>query len=208
MASMGGRKGKTRPRRPTSLEQARRTVAALEELLRFHLTGLNLPTDPDALIDALQALDDDSPLAPLKDDAYYAVVYLEIARDEIDPLRSDPDPSATVSHIAMAQAFINAVPGSRKLVDRRRKRSAASTLGARARTERYAKRRLAVTPTIDKIILADPERSDSAIDANITTTSRYVRSTPVRLAQALERMEAAAETLVDADDQPHLAAVR
>ena len=44
--------------------------------------------------------------------------------------------------------------------------------------------------------------------ANITTTSRYVRSTPVRLAQALERMEAAAETLVDADDSPHLAAVR
>jgi len=30
----------------------------------------------------------------------------------------------------------------------------------------------------------------------------------VRLAQALERMEAAAETLVDADDEPHLAAVR
>ena len=45
-------------------------------------------------------------------------------------------------------------------------------------------------------------------NAHITTTSRYVRSTPVRLAQALERMEAAAETLVDADDQPHLAAVR
>ena len=44
--------------------------------------------------------------------------------------------------------------------------------------------------------------------ANITTTSRYVRSTAVRLAQALERMEAAAETVVDADDQPHLAAVR
>jgi hypothetical protein len=41
--------------------------------------------------------------------------------------------------------------------------------------------------------------------AHITTTSRYVRSTPMRLAQALERMEAAAETLVDADDQPHLA---
>ena len=34
--------------------------------------------------------------------------------------------------------------------------------------------------------------------AHITTTSRYVRSTPVRLAQALERMEAAAETIVDA----------
>jgi len=44
--------------------------------------------------------------------------------------------------------------------------------------------------------------------ANITTTSRYLRSTPVRLAQALERMEAAAETIVDADDQAHLAAVR
>jgi hypothetical protein len=27
----------------------------------------------------------------------------------------------------------------------------------------------------------------------------------VRLAQALERMEAAAETVADADDQPHLA---
>ena len=44
--------------------------------------------------------------------------------------------------------------------------------------------------------------------ANITTTSRYVRSTPVRLAQALERMEAASETIVDADDQAHLVAVR
>jgi integrase len=44
--------------------------------------------------------------------------------------------------------------------------------------------------------------------AHITTTSRYVRSTPTRLAQALERMEAKTETLVDADDQPHLAAVR
>ena len=44
--------------------------------------------------------------------------------------------------------------------------------------------------------------------ANITTTSRYVRSTPVRLAQALERMEASAETVVDADDQTHRAAVR
>ena len=44
--------------------------------------------------------------------------------------------------------------------------------------------------------------------AHITTTSRYVRSTPVRLAQALERMGAAAGTLVDADDEAHLAAVR
>ncbi len=35
-----------------------------------------------------------------------------------------------------------------------------------------------------------------------------IRSTPVRLAQALERMEAATRTLVDADDPPHLAAVR
>jgi len=30
----------------------------------------------------------------------------------------------------------------------------------------------------------------------------------VRLAQALDRMEAAAEIVVDADDSPHLAAVR
>ena len=44
--------------------------------------------------------------------------------------------------------------------------------------------------------------------AHITTTSRYVRSTPVRLAQALERMEAAAVTLVDAENQPHVAEVR
>jgi len=44
--------------------------------------------------------------------------------------------------------------------------------------------------------------------ANITTTSRYVRSTPVRLPQALERIKAAAEPVVDADDPPHLAAVR
>ena len=40
--------------------------------------------------------------------------------------------------------------------------------------------------------------------ANTTTTSRSARSTPVRLAQALERMEAATETIVDADDPPHL----
>ena len=40
------------------------------------------------------------------------------------------------------------------------------------------------------------------------TTSRYLRSTPVRRAQALERMEASAETVVDADEQEHRAAVR
>ena len=44
--------------------------------------------------------------------------------------------------------------------------------------------------------------------AHITTTSRYVRSTPVRLAQALERMEASTETVVDADAPPLLAEVR
>ena len=44
--------------------------------------------------------------------------------------------------------------------------------------------------------------------AHITTTSRYVRSTPVRLAQALERMGASAETVVDADDPPRRAPVR
>ena len=49
---------------------------------------------------------------------------------------------------------------------------------------------------------------DCLCHAPITTTSRYVRSTPVRLAQALERMEAATGTLVDTDDSPHLAAVR
>ena len=31
---------------------------------------------------------------------------------------------------------------------------------------------------------------------------------PVRLAQALERMEASTVTVADADDQPHLAEVR
>ena len=44
--------------------------------------------------------------------------------------------------------------------------------------------------------------------ANITTTSRYLRSSPVRLAQALERMEASADTVADADKQPHLAEAR
>ena len=44
--------------------------------------------------------------------------------------------------------------------------------------------------------------------ANITTTSRYLKSAPVRLAQALERMEASAVTVVDADAQPHLSEVR
>ena len=54
---MGGGKGKARPRRPTSLEQARRTVAALEELLRTHLAGLDLPTDdPVELINAFRRL--------------------------------------------------------------------------------------------------------------------------------------------------------
>ena len=44
--------------------------------------------------------------------------------------------------------------------------------------------------------------------AHITTTSRYGRSTPVRLAQALERIEAATRTVVDADAPPLLAEVR
>ena len=44
--------------------------------------------------------------------------------------------------------------------------------------------------------------------ANITTTSRYLRSTPVRLARALARMEASAETVVDTDAPPHRAEVR
>ena len=44
--------------------------------------------------------------------------------------------------------------------------------------------------------------------ANITTTSRYLRSTPVRRAQALERMEASTVTVANSDAQPHLAEVR
>ena len=44
--------------------------------------------------------------------------------------------------------------------------------------------------------------------ANITTTSRYLRSSPVRLVQALERMEAAAVTSADADEPPQVADVR
>jgi hypothetical protein len=187
---MGGRKGKTRPRRPTSLEQARRTVAALEELLHSHLAGLNLPTDPLALIDALQALEDDSPLALLKEDAYYAVVYLEMTRDEIDPLNPDPDPWAVVAHIAMATLLIQDVPGSRKLVDRRLQRSAARTRGTRVRAKRYMKQRLDVTPTIDRHLLADSPQSDSAIadrilkndpDLGKSTVRRWIRDRRTRL---------------------------
>ena len=44
--------------------------------------------------------------------------------------------------------------------------------------------------------------------ANITTTSRYLRSSPVRLAQALERMEAAAGEPDDADERHQLETVR
>ncbi len=39
--------------------------------------------------------------------------------------------------------------------------------------------------------------------ANVTTTSRYVRSTPVRLAEALERMEASVEPTDDVAESPH-----
>ena len=44
--------------------------------------------------------------------------------------------------------------------------------------------------------------------ANITTTSRYLRSSPVRLAQALERMEASAGEPDDADERHQLETVR
>ena len=44
--------------------------------------------------------------------------------------------------------------------------------------------------------------------ANITTTSRYLKSAPVRLAQALERMEASAAEPDDADERLQRAAVR
>jgi len=72
-----------------------------------------------------------------------------------------------------------------------------------AREWNEAHPREAVTP-----VPAEPRLSTDCQHASCCTTSRYVRSTPVRLAQALVRMKAAAETLVDADDQPHLAAVR
>jgi len=50
---------------------------------------------------------------------------------------------------------------------------------------------------------ADPhDVRDFLGHANITTTSRYFGSTPVRLAQALERMEASVVTVADAEDQP------
>jgi len=60
----------------------------------------------------------------------------------------------------------------------------------------------------DGLVSESDDVRDVLGHANITTTSRYVRTTPVRLAQALERMEAATRTVVDADDQAHLAAVR
>ena len=44
--------------------------------------------------------------------------------------------------------------------------------------------------------------------ANITTTSRYLRSSPVRLARALERMEASAGEPDDADERHQLETVR
>ena len=44
--------------------------------------------------------------------------------------------------------------------------------------------------------------------ANITTTSRYLRSAPVRLAEALQRMEASAAEPDDADERLQRAAVR
>ena len=43
---------------------------------------------------------------------------------------------------------------------------------------------------------------------NITMTVRYVRSSPVRLAQALERMEASAGEPDDADERHQLETVR
>ena len=39
--------------------------------------------------------------------------------------------------------------------------------------------------------------------ANVTTTSRYVRSTPVRLAEALERMEVSPEPPSEVAESPH-----
>lgn len=169
---MGGRKAKTRPRRPTSLEQARNTVAGLEAWLHIHLEGLNLPTNHVELIFALQKLDEDSPLAELKDSAYCAVIYLEMMRDEIDPLNTDPDHLAAMSHIAMATALIEAVKVGREKIENRRQQSAAAIQGARVRASRYAERRLALTGVIDRRILTDPSKLDSAIADELSASNR------------------------------------
>jgi hypothetical protein len=175
---MGSRKAKTRPRRPTSLELAQRTVAGLEECFHARLEGLSLPTDPVELIYALQKLDEDSPLAPLKDTAYYAVIYLEMTRDQLDPLNQDPDHLAAISHVAMATSFIEAIKDGREQVENRRQRSAAAMPGARVRAKRYKEQRLALTEAIDKRIHADPKQSDSAIaDQLLITNSELGKST-------------------------------
>jgi len=44
--------------------------------------------------------------------------------------------------------------------------------------------------------------------ANITTTSRYLRSAPIRLVEALQRMEASATEPDDADERLQRVAVR
>tara|TARA_B100002003_G_C13640827_1_gene326931 strand:- start:117 stop:302 length:186 start_codon:yes stop_codon:yes gene_type:complete len=44
--------------------------------------------------------------------------------------------------------------------------------------------------------------------ANITTTSHYVKTSPVRMVEALERMEASAEPSDEVAESPLTAAVR
>ena len=44
--------------------------------------------------------------------------------------------------------------------------------------------------------------------ANITTTSRYVKTSAVRLVEALERMEASAEPTGDVAESPHASEVQ
>ena len=177
---MDGRKDETRPGRPTSLERAQRTVAGLEEAFYARLKGLHLPTDPVELIKALQALDDDSPLAPLKENAYYAAIYLELTRDEIDPLNPDPDPLAAMSYIAMATSFIDAVKDEREQVENRRQRSAAAMPGATVRGERYKEIRLALTEAIDRRLHADPTQSDSAIADQLLITNPELGKSTLR----------------------------
>ena len=149
---MGGRKAKTRPRRPTSLEQARNTVANLAALLHSCLEGLNLPSDPVELIPALQELDEDSP-------PYFAVIYLGIVRDILDPLNTEPDYVAVTSHIVRATVLIPDVKVWREKFDKRRQRSAVATKAGNARAEKYMKLRLALNPEIDKRIITDPSTS-------------------------------------------------
>ncbi len=177
---MGGRKGKALPRRPGSLEQSRRAVTGLQQLLHTYLEGLGLPTDDVGLITALQELDDGSDLVPLTEDAYYATIYLELARDQLDPLNSEPDLAAAIAHVALAASFVFEVPTTRERIAYRRFRSAAASPGGTARKKKYEERRLALTPEIKRRLFSDPGMPDSQIADQLLSTDPGVRKSTLR----------------------------